>query len=670
MDEEISDVLDVDTLAQWLPAYDFEAFVAQGGMGAIYKARQRSLDRDVAIKILPREFGEDAEFRKSFEIEAKAMARLNHPNLIGVYDFGDLDGLPYIVMEFVNGKSLFHSAYNLAVDPVQAVEIVHGICNGLAHAHENGVIHRDIKPANILLTPKAVPKIGDFGLARPTEGDQSGMVMGTPGYAAPEVTEDPDKADRRSDLFALGVVLYELLIGRCPPYESTPPPSSLSSCDPALDKICEKAMHPNAALRYASAEEMSAALGTWLKKAAATPIGHRQAGARRLHHHETHAHGHAHAQDHASHPAHAQHVPKPSGIPKKKLLAIAAVIALAIPAWTIFLKKIRHPVEVPAATEVVSTDIPLPELPAGQPVVPAKSEAKTSEPSAAAPPVVGAASPAAEPIIAASIAPIPKPENAGKPETPPALPAAPVSAEILELDQKAAALLTDLDETRGKELEANAMATMTILEESLGSLSPEEGSRSAPLLAMLKANVRDHRVPRFAENVEVVQSFKDNLQRLRAKETAIDQTFQSKAVKIRDAYLGRLKTAVAKIQNASERETLTERARNAANIDTWTAKLGLALKYQKPATVLALTDPVVGRWKWFNGHVATFRADGTGSDGKMECAWKIASGSDRPYELSWSSGKFVDQVTISPDANGLNGKNQNGDVISGTRIVE
>ena len=272
MSAESFEAPSLEHLAELLPAYDFEAFIAQGGMGAVYKARQRSLDRDVAIKILPRELGEDPEFHQSFETEAKAMARLNHPNLIGVYDFGAVEGMPYIVMEYVNGKSLFHSAYNIAIDPIQAVTIVKGICDGLAHAHENGVIHRDIKPANILLTPKAEPKIGDFGLARPADADSSGIVMGTPGYAAPEITRHPDHADRRSDLFALGVVLYELLIGRCPPYDYQPPASTVVGCDPALDRICEKAMHPVADMRYPSAEAMSAALDEWLKKAAGGAI--------------------------------------------------------------------------------------------------------------------------------------------------------------------------------------------------------------------------------------------------------------------------------------------------------------------------------------------------------------------------------------------------------------
>lgn len=256
-------------LAGLLPAYDFEAFIAQGGMGAVYKARQRSLDRDVAIKVLPRELGEDPEFRQSFETEARAMARLNHPNLIGVYDSGDVDGMLYIVMELVNGKSLYYSAYNLAVDPPQAVEIVKGICDGLEHAHENGVIHRDIKPANILLTPKREPKIGDFGLARPAGSEGPGLIMGTPGYTAPEILEHPEHADKRSDLYAVGVILYELLTGR-KQEPNCPPPSSVAGCDRALDAIWQNATHPNPAFRYADAGLMSKALADWLAKAAAT----------------------------------------------------------------------------------------------------------------------------------------------------------------------------------------------------------------------------------------------------------------------------------------------------------------------------------------------------------------------------------------------------------------
>ncbi len=246
-----------------LPSLDFEAFIAKGGMGAVYKARQRSLDRDVAVKILPRELGADPEFRASFETEAKAMARLNHPNLISVYDFGDIDGMPYIVMEYVDGKSLYYSAWNKQIDPKQAVQLVAGICHGLAHAHEAGVIHRDIKPANILLTPKAEPKIGDFGLARPVDYDGPGLVMGTPGYSAPEFLENHEQSDARADLYAVGVILHELVTGQRPDPSGQEPRKPTGNLK--LDAIWRKAVQPDPNRRYPTAEAMATALEDWLR---------------------------------------------------------------------------------------------------------------------------------------------------------------------------------------------------------------------------------------------------------------------------------------------------------------------------------------------------------------------------------------------------------------------
>ena len=254
-----------EVLGRLLPAYDFEGLIAKGGMGAVYKAKQRSLARNVAIKILPREVGRDPLFRRSFETEARAMARLNHPNLIGVYDSGAVDDMLYIVMEYVPGKSLYHSSYGKMVDPVQAVQLVQGICAGLGHAHENGIIHRDIKPANILLSPKAEPKIGDFGLARPVESEGTGLVMGTPGYTAPEVISSPQVADQRSDLFAVGVILYELLTGGRQE-AGAPPPSARCSCGPGLDEIWRRATNPDPELRYPDAQAFNAALTDWLVK--------------------------------------------------------------------------------------------------------------------------------------------------------------------------------------------------------------------------------------------------------------------------------------------------------------------------------------------------------------------------------------------------------------------
>ncbi len=250
---------ELDEIAALLPAYEVLSLIAKGGMGAVYHARQISLDRDVAIKILPRHFGNDAEFRASFEAEAKSMAKLNHPNLVAIYDFGQIDGMLYIIMEMVQGKSLYYSCYGQIIDPTETIRIVSAICDGLAHAHENGILHRDIKPANILLTPKAVPKISDFGLARPVNDGESETVFGTPGYTAPEVIHNPSAVDESTDIYSVGAILYQMLTGDLPE-ETYVPASALVECDPRFDEIILKAMHPDPAMRYRSADAMATAL--------------------------------------------------------------------------------------------------------------------------------------------------------------------------------------------------------------------------------------------------------------------------------------------------------------------------------------------------------------------------------------------------------------------------
>ena len=247
-------------LSELLTGYDVTALIATGGMGAVYKATQISLDRPVAIKLLPQELGDPA-FRDQFQAEARAMAKLNHVNLIGIYDFGEADGMPYIVMELVEGKSLYYSSYGKAIDQTTAVEIIVGICKGLGNAHQAGIIHRDIKPANILLDAKATPKIGDFGLAAPADadGEGDGLVYGTPGYAAPEIMITESAIGPTSDIYAVGIMLYELLTGMMPE-EPASPPSTVSKCDPRLDPIFKKATRRNPKLRYQASDEMAAEL--------------------------------------------------------------------------------------------------------------------------------------------------------------------------------------------------------------------------------------------------------------------------------------------------------------------------------------------------------------------------------------------------------------------------
>nr|WP_276308460.1 serine/threonine-protein kinase [Rubritalea profundi] len=207
----------------FFPAFEVTDFIAQGGMGAVFRATQISLDRPMAIKILPYEMGLDPEFSSSFETEAKAMAMLNHPNLVKVFDFGNIEGMLYIVMELAPGRSLYDLIHGKSVEMSEASRLISDMCRGLEHAHDAGLIHRDIKPANVLIDDSAHPKIVDFGLARPLSNTHDGgTIYGTKGYTAPEVLTDPNNIDQRADIFSVGAMLYELLTGQMPPHPYIP----------------------------------------------------------------------------------------------------------------------------------------------------------------------------------------------------------------------------------------------------------------------------------------------------------------------------------------------------------------------------------------------------------------------------------------------------------------
>lgn len=253
---------EVEEVARLFPNYEILGLIACGGMGAVYHAVQTSLERPVAIKILPREFSANVEFRSGFESEAKAMAKLNHPNLIGVYDFGEVEGLFFIVMEFVEGQSLHHAAHGFSIEHADAINLVINVCHGLEHAHGYGILHRDIKPSNILLDGQMNPKIGDFGLARSLErqivdGEQ---IFGTPGYTAPEVLRPPFTIDQRADIFSVGVMLHELLTGHLPDADPRPA-SQICGCNHRLDAVIQRATHSDPNRRFSSAAELARELG-------------------------------------------------------------------------------------------------------------------------------------------------------------------------------------------------------------------------------------------------------------------------------------------------------------------------------------------------------------------------------------------------------------------------
>ncbi len=261
----------LETLAAAFPQYEIIELLGRGGMGAVYLARHRSLDRRVALKLLPGEFGGNDQFVQRFHREARALARLQHPNIVAVHDFGaTIDGLLYFAMEYVAGSTLAEHLRDHRPDEAVVLNIAGQICDALAYAHEEGIVHRDIKPSNILLDARGRVKVADFGLAKVAmeahpsvmEGamfTRTGLAMGTPEYAAPEQISGQDRVDHRADLFSLGVLLYEMLTGQVP-RGVFDPPSRKSGTDPRFDPIVIRAMQEHPGRRYPSAAEMKADL--------------------------------------------------------------------------------------------------------------------------------------------------------------------------------------------------------------------------------------------------------------------------------------------------------------------------------------------------------------------------------------------------------------------------
>jgi len=253
-----------EKLAQLLPQYHIEALIGRGGMGAVYKGTQKALERPVAIKILPPEVDdEDASYTERFKNEAKIMARLEHPAIVPVYDFGETsEGQFYFVMGFINGTDIHQMIQSQGrLPPEHALAITAHVCDALGYAHQHGVIHRDIKPSNILINMEGQVKVADFGLAKANDTSQSsgltktGLAMGTPDYVAPETLSIGMVPDGRADLYAVGVMLYQMLTGQVP-RGAFDLPSKLTGCDPRFDQIVFKAMKYDREDRYPTASDL------------------------------------------------------------------------------------------------------------------------------------------------------------------------------------------------------------------------------------------------------------------------------------------------------------------------------------------------------------------------------------------------------------------------------
>jgi tRNA A-37 threonylcarbamoyl transferase component Bud32 len=258
-----------EEIAPLFPNLEILELMAQGGMGVIYKARQPQLDRIVALKILSPELGRDPAFAERFSREAQALAKLNHSNIVGVFDFGHAGGFYYFLMEYVDGVTLRELIDSKELRTEEAGRIVIEVCHALQFAHEEGIVHRDIKPSNILLDKKGRVKIADFGLAKLAVEDnkerrnngQTTMVLGTLQYMAPEQLAKPATVNHRADLYALGVVFYEMLTGQLPSGRFEPP-SKVAPLDARLDEVVLRALEKEPDRRYQHAREIRTAVET------------------------------------------------------------------------------------------------------------------------------------------------------------------------------------------------------------------------------------------------------------------------------------------------------------------------------------------------------------------------------------------------------------------------
>ena len=253
----------LEELAPHFPDLEILELIGAGGMGAVYRARQPNLDRNVALKVLSHELAEDPAFAERIGREARVLAKLSHPNIVGVFDSGTKGHYPFLLMEYVDGVNLRQAMQSGGFSARETLTLVEDVCSALKFAHEKGILHRDIKPENVLIDSQGQVKIADFGIAKIVGVDakqdmtltMTGSILGSPQYMAPEQIETPGDVDQRADIYSLGVVLYEMLTGELP-LGRFALPSEKTRLDARIDEIVLRTLEKERELRYQTVSDV------------------------------------------------------------------------------------------------------------------------------------------------------------------------------------------------------------------------------------------------------------------------------------------------------------------------------------------------------------------------------------------------------------------------------
>jgi len=263
-----------ESLASHFPGYEIQTLLGRGGMGAVYRARDKKLDRPVAIKILPPELGADPEFAERFLREAKVLGRLNHVHIVQVYDFGEVEGLLYIIMSHFDGGGLRDRLRRGALGVDEASRLLREVGDALGYAHGEGIIHRDVKPENVLLGKDGHVRLADFGLVRLAEADglsRTQQALGTPYYMAPEQLSRPGAVDARADIYAFGVLAYEMLTGELPIGQFAAA-SSTRGVPESYDAVIRRCLQSDPESRWETMAAVTQALAGHPRRAAPPPV--------------------------------------------------------------------------------------------------------------------------------------------------------------------------------------------------------------------------------------------------------------------------------------------------------------------------------------------------------------------------------------------------------------